>query len=70
LHPILNFLMILLICGSLSACIGTVVGLVVDTAIEVVKVPFKVGRAVIDVASPDKKKSKASKSERDDDEHE
>ncbi|MFT4629104.1 MAG: hypothetical protein ACI8PV_000212 [Dinoroseobacter sp.] len=67
MHPILNLAMILVICGSLSACIGTVVGVVVDTAIEVVKVPFKVGRAVIDVATPDKKKSK---SEREDDEHE
>jgi hypothetical protein len=66
-HPILNIVMILVICGSLSACIGTVVGVVVDTAIEVVKVPFKVGRAVIDVATPDKKKSKGSDSEQDDD---
>ncbi|MFT5136257.1 MAG: hypothetical protein ACI9XU_001066 [Arenicella sp.] len=66
-HPILNLVMILVICGSLSACIGTVVGVVVDTAIEVVKVPFKVGRAVIDVATPDKK-SKGSKSGQDDDE--
>ena len=68
LHPILNFVMVLVLCGLLSACIGTVVGVVVDTAIEVVKVPFKVGRAVIDVASSDDKKSKGSKSERD--EHE
>jgi hypothetical protein len=68
LHPILNLVMILVICGSLSACIGTVVGVVVDTAIEVVKVPFKVGRAVIDVAIPDKKKSKGSSSGQDDDE--
>jgi hypothetical protein len=68
LHPILNFVIVLVICGSLSACIGTVVGVVVDTAIEVVKVPFKVGRAVIEVAIPDKKPSKLSKSEQDDEE--
>jgi hypothetical protein len=65
LRPILNFVIVLVICGSLSACIGTVVGAVVDTAIEVVKVPFKVGRAVIDVAIPD---NKPSKSEQDDEE--
>ena len=65
LRPILNFVIVLVICGSLSACIGTVVGVVVDTAIEVVKVPFKVGRAVIDVAIPD---NKPSKSEQDDEE--
>ncbi len=65
LRPILNFVIVLVICGLLSACIGTVVGVVVDTAIEVVKVPFKVGRAVIDVAIPD---SKPSKSEQDDEE--
>ena len=65
LRPILNCVIVLVICGSLSACIGTVVGVVVDTAIEVVKVPFKVGRAVIDVAIPD---NKPSKSEQDDEE--
>ena len=68
LHPVLNLVMVLVICGSLSACVGTLVGVVVDTAIEVVKVPFKVGRAVIDVATPDKKESKGSKSDLDHDE--
>ena len=38
---------------NLSACLGTAIGVVVDTAIEVVKVPFKVGGAVIDVMSDD-----------------
>ena len=45
--------MILLLCMGNSACVGTVVGAVVDTTIEVVKVPFKVGAAVIDVATDD-----------------
>lgn len=71
LHPILNLLMVLVICSLLSACIGTVVGVAVDTTIEVVKIPFKVAGAVIDVATPDKssdnKKSKRSESEQDDD---
>jgi len=43
-----------LICLSLSACIGTAVGVVVDTAIEVVKIPVKVAGAVVDMAVPDK----------------
>ena len=59
--------MVLVICGFLSACIGTVVGVVVDTTIEVVKIPFKVAGAVIDVATPDKSSDKKkSKSEPDD----
>lgn len=39
----------------LSGCVGKIVGAVVDTTIEVVKVPFKVGGALIDVATPNKK---------------
>lgn len=42
-----------MVCLSTTACIGTVVGAVVDTTIEVVKIPFKVGAAVIDVATDD-----------------
>lgn len=53
---------------SLQACLGTIVGQTVDVAIEVVKIPFKVGAAVVDVVTPngddDKKKSK--KDEQDD----
>ena len=46
--------LILLLCIFQSSCIvGTVVGAVVDTTIEVVKIPFKVGGAVIDVITPD-----------------
>ena len=48
-----NVLAILLICLALSACIGTVVGAVVDTTIEIIKVPFKIGGAVVDVMTSD-----------------
>lgn len=37
----------------LSGCVGQIVGATVDTAIEVAKVPFKVGGAVVDVVSGD-----------------
>lgn len=40
-------------CLLLAGCIGSIVGAAVDTAIEVIKVPFKVGGAVIDVVTPD-----------------
>ena len=46
-------MLIVSLCVTTSACIGTVVGAVVDTTIEVVKIPFKVGAAVIDVATDD-----------------
>lgn len=46
-------LLVMMLFG-LSACVlGTVVGVVADTAIEVAKVPFKVGGAVIDAVSDD-----------------
>ena len=35
----------------LSGCVGTVIGATTDAVIEVAKVPFKVGGAVIDVAT-------------------
>lgn len=38
---------------GLSGCIGTVVGAVVDTTIEVVKIPFKVVGAAVDVVTGD-----------------
>ena len=53
-------------CLGLQACLGTIVGQTVDVAVEIVKVPFKVGAAVVDVVSgdgkdkSDKKKSKES----------
>jgi hypothetical protein len=37
----------------LSGCVGAVVGAAFDTTIEVVKVPFKVIGAAIDLAIPD-----------------
>jgi hypothetical protein len=43
----------------LQGCVSTVVGAVVDTAIEVVKVPFKVGGAIIDAASDSEEEKKA-----------
>ena len=48
-HLLLRWLCIVIISINLSACLGTAIGVVVDTAIEVVKIPFKVGGAVIDV---------------------
>ncbi len=43
---------------GLQGCVSTIVGAVVDTTIEVAKVPFKVGGAIIDVATGDKKDDK------------
>lgn len=48
-----KLLAVLLICLGLSGCIGTVIGAVVDTTIEIVKVPFKIGGAVVDVMTSD-----------------
>lgn len=45
-------LLLLLLC-SLSGCVATAVGAVADVAIEVAKVPFKVGGAVMDGVSGD-----------------
>ena len=39
---------------GLSGCVvGTVVGAVVDVGVEVVKVPFKVGKGIYDVVKDD-----------------
>jgi hypothetical protein len=38
---------------SLQGCVGLIVGTAVDVAVEVVKVPFKVGGAIVDVATDD-----------------
>ena len=48
-------------CLSLQGCIGAIIGTTVDVAIEVVKVPFKVGGAIIDVATGDKDEKKEDK---------
>ena len=44
---------------GLSGCVvGTVVGAVVDVGVEVVKVPFKVGKGIYDVVKDDETKKK------------
>lgn len=40
----------------LSGCVAQVIGATTDAAIEVAKVPFKVGTAVVDVVTGDEKK--------------
>ncbi len=45
---------ILWISLMLQSCVGMIVGAVVDTTIEVVKVPFKIAGAAADLAVPDK----------------
>ena|GEM_PF-212846 len=42
-----------LIALSLQGCVGLIVGTAVDVAVEVVKVPFKVGGAIVDVVTDD-----------------
>ncbi len=54
----------LLITGT-SGCVGMAVGAATDAAIEVGKVPFKVGGAVVDVVRSDKKKADDEKDEQD-----
>ncbi len=44
----------LLLAGALGGCVvGTVIDVATDTTIAVAKIPFKVGGAVIDVATGD-----------------
>ena len=44
---------------SLSGCVvGPVVGAVVDVGVEVVKVPFKVGKGIYDVVKDDEPEAK------------
>ena len=60
---------ILLLCAMLQGCLGTIVGTTADVAIEVIKIPFKVGGAVVDVVSGDgSKKNKKSASDDETDE--
>ena len=49
----LKLVTVLLLCIATTGCVGTVVGAVVDTTIEVIKIPFKVGGALIDAVTPD-----------------
>ena len=46
-------LMLVALCLLLFSCVGAVVGAVVDTTIEVAKVPFKVAGAAVDLTVPD-----------------
>jgi hypothetical protein len=49
----IRLLLLLPVTFALTACLGTVVGAVVDTTIEVVKIPFKVVGAAVDVVTGD-----------------
>lgn len=53
--------LVLVLATMSSGCVGMIVGQTTSAAIEVAKVPFKVGGAVIDVATgdDDKKDDKA-----------
>ncbi|NQV71231.1 MAG: hypothetical protein HQ498_14490 [Pseudohongiella sp.] len=48
-----RLLLLLTFCMLLNSCLGTVVGTAVDVTIEVVKVPFKVAGAAVDLVIPD-----------------
>ncbi len=48
-----KLLILLPLIFTLTACLGTVIGAVVDTTIEVVKIPFKVVGAAVDVVTGD-----------------
>jgi len=64
----LKLALITFLCLSLQACLGKIVGSTVDVAIEVVKIPFKVGGAVIDVVSGDGSSKKKNNDNNDSDE--
>ena len=52
------FLILVVASALLTGCLGTVIGTAADAAIEVGKVPFKVGGAVVDgVTNEDDKDS-------------
>lgn len=44
---------LLLLSFSLCGCVGAAIGTATDAAIAIGKVPFKVGGAIVDVATPD-----------------
>jgi hypothetical protein len=48
-----RLLLLLTFCMLLNSCLGAVVGTAVDVTIEVVKVPFKVAGAAVDLVIPD-----------------
>ncbi len=57
----------LCLCVLLQGCLGTIVGTTADVAIEVAKIPFKVGGAVVDVATGDGSKKEKKNTESDGD---
>ncbi len=67
---LIKLLMVACCCLSLQACLGTIVGATADVAIEVAKIPFKVGGAVIDVATGDGKSKKDKKEDKHDEDEE
>ena len=63
--PALKCLLIAILCPFFLSGCSTIVGAAIDTSIEVAKIPFKVGGAVIDMATPNKKKKTKSDEEGD-----
>ncbi len=61
----LKCLLIGILCTFFLSGCSTIVGAAIDTTIAVAKVPFKVGGAVIDMATADKKKKSKRDDERD-----
>ena len=51
MKKLIQIALLTLLTVNLSGCLGTIVGTTVDVAIEAAKVPFKVGGAVVDVAT-------------------
>ncbi len=49
----LSILALVFLAAGSAGCVGAVIGATTDAAIEVAKVPFKVGGAVVDVATGD-----------------
>ena len=56
-----RLLIALVLVISLSGCLGLIVGSAVDVGIEVVKVPFKLTKAAVNVMSRDDDKKKKDK---------
>jgi hypothetical protein len=50
--------LLIILLFSLSGCVGAVVGTAADLAVEAVKVPFKVGGAIVDAVSDDEEEKK------------
>ena len=55
-----------LVLTSTTGCVGMVIGAAADAAIEVGKVPFKVGGAVVDVVNGDDEKDDKEEADQDD----